>query len=85
MATSREDIRGWLEAGILMKATHCIVVVDTYDHDDYPVYVKPGENVKAKYDEYIQGKHSMQRVMEVYSLRKDIEPQLAQHRTFNFD
>lgn len=60
-----------------------IVVCDTYDHDDYPVFVKPDENVKDKFNEYNQ--KDMQRVMEVYSLKKDKESQMNEHRAFHFD
>lgn len=62
-----------------------IVVCDSFDYEDYPVYVKKGEDVRAKHKEYIDGKHSMQRVMEVYSLNQDKEKQLNEHRAFNFD
>ena len=60
-----------------------IVVCDTYDWEDYPVYVSRRENVREIYSDY-NGKE-MQRVMEVYSLKKDTESQLNEHRSFNFD
>lgn len=83
MATTREDIREWLERGKTEEATHLIVVVDTFDHEDYPVYVHKGENVHNVYNEY-NGKN-MQRVMEIYSYAKDLEEQLAEPRARNFD
>lgn len=85
MATTQNDIRGWLNEGKKQGATHMLVVCDTYDHEDYPVYVKAGQSAKDLHAEYVQGKHSMQRVMECYSLGKDIEPQLAERRAFHFD
>jgi hypothetical protein len=83
MATSREDIRGWLKEGKKQGATHTIVVCDTFDHEDYPVHVKPGEDVRKKYEEY--NGPNMQRVMEVYSHAHDHEAQLNEHRAFHFD
>ncbi len=60
-----------------------IVVCDTFDHEDYPVYVKPGEDVRKKYAEY--DGPNMQRVMEVYALHLDLESQLNEHRAKHFE
>jgi len=82
MATTKEDIRAWLKEGKKQKATHMIVVCDSFDYEDYPVYVKKGQNVHdvaAKYN----GKN-MQQVMEVYNLSMDLEKQLNEHRSFNY-
>ncbi len=83
MAATREDIVRWLSEGRKEKATHMVVVCDTYDWEDYPVYVLRNEKVREVYSEY-DGKE-MQRVMEVYSLKKDLESQLNEHRAFHFD
>ncbi len=45
-----------------------IVVCDSFDHEDYPVYVDPGEDFWDVFAEY-SGKN-MQRIMEVYDLQK---------------
>ena len=83
MAASMQDIRGWLAHGKAQGATHVVVVCDTFDHDDYPVFVMPGENVRKRTEEY--NSKNMQRVMEVYSLALDIESQLGKHRAFHYD
>jgi len=83
MATTQEDIRGWLNNGKKMKATHVIVVCDTFDLEDYPVYVMPTDDVREKYAEF--NGPNMQKVMEVYSLSKNIENQLNAHRAFCLD
>lgn len=83
MGTSREIIRAWYEYGEQKNATHMIVVCDTFDHEDYPTYVMPDEDVRAKYAEY--DGPNMQRVMEVYSYKLDKEMQLAEHRSYHFD
>lgn len=82
MATSKEDIKSWIKRGQDQNATHMIVVCDTFDWDDYPVYVSATENVQEKYNQY--NGQNMQKVMEVYNLSKDINKQLNQHRAFEF-
>lgn len=84
MATTQEDIRKWLEEGKNDKdITHMIVVCDTFDYEDYPVYVTKSENPREKFQEYDE--KNMQKVMEVYSYNKSLESQLNEHRAFNFD
>ena len=80
--TTQAEIRSWLLAAKKEGATHMLVVCDTFDHDDYPVSVKPGQNVREVFTKY--SNESMQRVMEVYNLSLDIEAQLNEHRARNF-
>ena len=78
MATTRSDIRQWLKESKECH-THMLIVCDTFDYEDYPIYVAKAEDVQAKIAEY--HKRNMQKVMEVYDLSKDIEPQLLERRT----
>lgn len=80
--TTPAEVKTWLERGKVEGATHVIVACDTFDHEDYPVFVKPTENVHEKFAA-LDGKN-MQRVMEVYNLSMDIDAQLQQFRAFNF-
>lgn len=82
MGTTKEDIRGWLKYGQEQGATHMIVVCDTFDWEDYPVYVMPTDDVHQKFASY--NGPNMQKVMEVYNLSKDIEMQLGKTRAFEF-
>lgn len=82
MATEKNDIQEWLERGKKKGATHLIVVCDRFDHEDYPVFVSPQENVHEKESEY--DRKSMQKVMEVYNLSMDWDTQLNQFRSFNY-
>lgn len=82
MAATKEDIEGWIKQGQAEGATHLIVVCDTFDYDDYPVFVMPGQDARKEYESR-NGKN-MQRVMEVYNLSKDIEDQLKQYRAMEF-
>jgi hypothetical protein len=81
-STTKESIRRWLNIGKENNATHVIIVCDTWDWDDYPVYVHPNEDPKeiaSKYDN-----KDMQKIMEVYNLSLDFESQINEHRAFNY-
>jgi hypothetical protein len=80
--TSKDDIRRWFKQGVADGATHMIVVCDTYDYDDYPVYVAADQDVRE-----VEKKHSlsaMQKVMEVYNLSLPMDNQLEAKRAFNY-
>lgn len=83
MATTRVEIARWFQEGVEQGATHMIIVCDTYDWEDFPVYVDPMEDVREKYAEH-DGKN-MEKVMEVYSLFQDMDAQLSERRAFHFD
>lgn len=83
MTTTREDLRTWLAQGKEQGATHTIIVCDTFDYEDYPVHVMPGEDARAVAAKY-NNPDEMSRVMEVYSHALDPELQLSQHRSFNY-
>lgn len=79
--TTKMELSEWFDRGIKKGATHMIVVCDTYDWEDYPVYVESGQDVstvEAGYD----GKN-MAKVMEIYDLSMDKDQQMAQHRAYN--
>lgn len=83
MTATTDDLDRWIKQGIKQKATHLIIMHDTFDHDNYPVFVKPGENALAIANS--KGGSNMQVVEECYNLRKPIEPQKAKHRCFDYD
>lgn len=76
--TTQAQIAAWFDKGVKQKATHMIVVCDTFDYDDYPVYALSDKDALASYKLYKM--QSMQRVMEVYDLRQDKAEQLNEHR-----
>ncbi len=81
MATTKDDIRKWLFEGVKDDAKFMLVVVDGFDHEDYPVYVMKNTDVQAEIAKY--NGPNMQRVMEVYSYGDDLEAQLAKHRAWH--
>ena len=82
MAASRKDISGWFDRGIAEGATHMIVVCDTYDWEDYPVFVKPGQDARAEAAK--NNGVNMQKVMEVYDLSMDKSLQMNETRAFHY-
>lgn len=71
MSTSLSDLRRWFESGKKSNKAFLIVVCDTFDHEDYPVYCCDAQHCLDQYDNH-NGKN-MQRVMEVYDLSKPWE------------
>jgi hypothetical protein len=82
-AATRQDIEDWWDEGFRNGATHLIVVCDTYDYDDYPIWVLLDEDV----GEIVNRVRSrpLARIMEVYSYALDREYQLNEHRAWHLD
>lgn len=76
--TTKSMISAWFDEGVRDERTHMIVVCDTFDHEDYPVYASSDADCLDKHDQH--NGRNMQRVMEVYDLRMDKQRQLAEFR-----
>lgn len=86
MAATKEEIRSWLNRAKNggwknRPITHVIVVCDTFDWDDYPVYVYEGQDINEEI--YNFNNDSMQRIMEVYNMSLDIEDQMNEYRAYH--
>lgn len=81
MATSRDEIRSWIVQGQAQGARYMIVVCDTYDWEDYPIYVGPDDDFGRRYAGH--NGVNMERIMEIYDLQSDVEAQLQEHRAFH--
>ena len=66
MTTTKEDIRRWVKEGKKSGATHLIVVCDTFEWEDYPVFIMKGEDFSEKVKQY--NGVNMQKIMEIISL-----------------
>lgn len=67
MAATFEDVERWKKTARQQKARYVISVCDTFDYDDYPVYVGPEEDlekIKKKYNGV-----NMQRINEVIEIK----------------
>ena len=73
MSTSADTIRRWL-ANAPADTAYMFVMCDTFDYDDYPVYI----DEKANVSDEIKARDgiNMQKLMEVYDLAEDWEVQL---------
>ena len=83
--STKEELSDWFDEGMKKGATHMLIVCDTFAYDDYPKYVMPGEDPRALHQEYAVGKHSMQKVLEIYALHLDKTKQLDEYRPFHYD
>lgn len=77
--TSKADIRRWLGEAETKRASHMLVICDTFDWSDYPVYVFSAEEAAT----LAETPGEMQKIMEIYSLSLDLESQLNEHRARN--
>ena len=76
MAATKDDISAWFDRGVAQKARHMIVVCDSFDYDDYPVFTTTDDECLERYNK----PGEMQRVMEVYDLRADKAEQMNERR-----
>ena len=84
---SKEDLRKeFLKCKKKWTTTHMLVVVDRFPfpQEDYVVYVRWYEDVRKKIEKY-DNKDEMQEVIEVYSMKMDMEQQLGEYRAFHLD
>ena len=59
--TTRGMISEWFDRGVADGAKHMLVICDTFDHDDYPVFTKTDFDCLLKY----KNPGEMQRVIQV--------------------
>lgn len=74
--TTKAEIDDWFDRGVKQRAAYMLVVCDTFDHEDYPVFVMDAAACLAKY----KAPGEMQRVMEVYDLGADKGEQMRERR-----
>lgn len=79
MAAQLADIKNWFESAEAQGATHMIVKCDTFDWEDYPVYVMPGEDPRTVNSE------NPDRTMECYKISLGWESQSKEYRAGNWD
>jgi len=77
--TTRAELAKLFDDGVKQNASHMIIFVDTYDYENYAVFVKTPAEAREK----IATADSMQRVMEVYNMYMDKDAQLTEQRAYN--
>lgn len=80
-ATTKSRIAQWFGVGVTKSATHMIVVTDTFDNSDHPVYAYSDAECLQRVSSQDTG--DTQHITEVYDLRMDKETQLNQRRAYN--
>lgn len=88
MGTTKEEIGRWFDSGKTCGATHMIVICDTWDWEDEPTYVMPGEDAAKRcrdIDERYKRGESTIKVMEVYAMHLPKEEQLSEFRAKHFE
>jgi hypothetical protein len=84
MVTLVKNISGWFDTGVARGASHMLIVCDTFDQNDYPFYVQPGEDPQEKEIEF--NRNEMTIVMECYVLDPSRKlAQLIEDRAFHYD
>jgi hypothetical protein len=81
VTATKADIDRWLEEAKEQKASHLIVAVDTFDWENYPIFAhgkKDCEKKVAAHDNV-----NMQRVDEVYNMRRSLKKQRAEYRAWH--
>ena len=76
MAASFQDLSNWFDRGIADGQGFMLIVCDTFDYGDYPVYTATADEARDRRE----SPGDMQRVMEVYDLHADKRDQMSQHR-----
>lgn len=78
--TTRDEISEWFDRGVAQGAAYLIVACDTFDWDDYPIFVKDAKEGLERKAKLLTG-DNMQKLMEIYDLNADKAEQLAEHRS----
>ena len=80
MATTVPLLKSWFDQGKAdPNVTHMIIKHDSFDGEDYPVYVKKGESSREV------SKKNPERTMECYSMNIDWATQAAERRASHWD
>jgi hypothetical protein len=77
--TTRAEIEGWFDRGVQNGKRNMLIICDTFDHDDYPVYTMTAAECLARYKQ----PGEMQRVMEVYDLAANKAVQMKETRAMH--
>jgi hypothetical protein len=84
MTATRHDIQGWIQEAQQQRATHLIIMHDTFDHENYPVFVSA---VQDAHREAMKHCNNMQVIEEVYSFtgKYPLDFQLNERRAIHYD
>jgi hypothetical protein len=78
--TSKLQLNDWFDKGVKDSKEFMIIVCDTFDWEDYPVYCMESD-FKTVYKSH--NRVNMQKIMEVYDLSMDKNDQLNEGVSMN--
>lgn len=79
MGTPKATIESWLNRGNTGEYSHMIVATDSFDYEDYPIFVRHGV------DPQTERPTNGDRVQECYSYALPLGPQLAEFRANHWE
>ena len=80
MSANKAKIWTWIESA-QESNTHVLIVRDTFDNENYPVYVEEDEDANERV-KFFNDKQ-MSKVDEVYNLKMDHKKQINSRRAWN--
>lgn len=81
MPTSKADIEAWIERARADDSRWMLVICDTFEGSDFPVFYPESDlGGCLEHIRKAQEGQSMERLMEVYDLKKPLQPQLDAKR-----
>lgn len=83
--TTVDKISGWLNEGHTGEYSHMVVLTDTIDWNDFPLYVPHGIDAQKYVDDYRKRMGSAYRAEECYSYSLPLEEQLKERRARHWD
>lgn len=80
----KNEIKEIVMDGATGEYSHVLICCDTFDYEDYPVYVKYGEDIRKVIESH-NNSQNMSRVMEVYNYNLDLERQLNESMAYHIE
>ena len=80
----KNEIKEIVMEGATGEYSHVLICCDTFDYEDYPVYVKYGEDIRKVIESH-NNSQNMSRVMEVYNYNLDLERQLNESMAYHIE
>ena len=81
MAVAKNRVQLWFKEGQSKNAHHMLIMRDTYEYEDYPVYVLKNEDTKKKIRELRENDNQV--VQAIFDLSLDMDSQLEERRAYH--
>lgn len=78
---TKEEIKMALLKGATGEYSYLLICCDTFDWEDFPVYVRPNQNIDDIISYYMNS--STIRIIEIYNYNLSLDEQLNEYRANN--